>query len=140
MTTIVFDVAAFRLAFPQFANDTTYPDFMLQGYWDVAVLYVSDEADYGRLTGASRARALNLLTAHLTALSVLIAAGRTPGVVQASTIDKISVTLVPPPIKSDFDYWLQQTPYGTQLLALLEVHSSGGWYVSATNINARGMR
>lgn len=140
MTTIVFDVAAFRVAFPQFANATAYPDVTLQGYWDVAVLYVSDEADYGRLTGAARARAIDLLTAHLAALSALIAAGRTPGIVQASTIDKVSVTLVPPPIKSDFDFWLQQTPYGLQLLALLGVHSVGGWYVNATNINARGMR
>lgn len=140
MTTIVFDVAAFRVAFPQFASALAFPDVTLQGYWDVAALYVSDEADYGRLTGAARARALDLLTAHLSALSALIAAGRTPGVVQSSTIDKISVTLVPPPIKSDFDFWLQQTPYGAQLLALLGVYSSGGWYVPATNINARGMR
>jgi hypothetical protein len=140
MTVLVFNVAAFRLAFPAFANATTYPDATLQGFWDVAALYVSTEADYGRLVDDARARALDLLTAHLTALSALIVAGRTPGIVQSSTIDKISVSLVPPPIKSDFDFWLQQTPYGLQLLALLGVHSVGGWYVPATNINARGMR
>lgn len=140
MTTIVFDVAAFRVAFPQFASATTYPDLTLQGFWDVAILYVSDDADYGRLQGGARARVLDLLTAHLAALSLAIAAGRTPGIVQGSAIDKVSVTLVPPPVKSDFEFWLQQTPYGAQLLAMLGVHSVGGWYVPATNINARGMR
>lgn len=140
MTTIVFDAAAFRIAFPAFADSTTYPDATLQGYWDVAALYISTEADYGRLTGAARARALDLLAAHLVATAAAIAAGRTPGIVQSTAIDKISVSLVPPPVRSDFEYWLQQTPYGLPLLALLGVHSVGGWYVPATNINARGMR
>lgn len=140
MTTLVFDVAAFRVAFPQFANETTFPDVTLQGFWNVAILYVSDDADYGRLTGDARARVLNLLTAHLAAQSARIAAGRTPGIVQSSTVDKVSVSLVPPPVKSDFDFWLQQTPYGAQLLALLSIKSAGGWYVNATAFNARGMR
>lgn len=140
MSLLTFDIAAFRVAFPAFANTTTYPDETLQGFWDVAILYISNEADYGRLTGAARYRAICLLVAHMLALSGLIAKGKTPGIVQSSTIDKISVSLVTPPIKSEFDFWLNQTPYGVQLLALLSVKSVGGWYVPAAAFNARGMR
>lgn len=139
MSTITFDIPAFRLAFPAFANSTTFPDELLQGYWDVAVLYISDN-NYGKLIDAARARAINLLTAHLCNLFLKIDAGKATGNVQASSIDKISVTLTPPPIKNDFDFWLQQTPYGVQLLALLAVKSSGGMYYTPSNINARGFR
>lgn len=126
---ITFDVAAFRVSFPAFADVTTYPDATLDGYWTVATCYLSD-IDYGYLAGKCRTLALNLMTAHLAALSTLIAGGGTPGLVQSSTIDKISVTLTPPPVKSQFDWWLALTPYGAQLLALLQAKSVGGFYVS----------
>lgn len=126
MTIFVFDVTAFRLEFPAFANTTTFPDDTLQAYWDSATCYVSD-VDYGWLSGDCRFHALNLMTAHLTALSVLIAAGQVPGMMQTATIDKISVGLTPPPVKSQWQWWLSLTPYGQQLFALLQVRSVGGF-------------
>lgn len=128
MSVITFDIAAFRAAFPQFTSDTTFPDATLQGYWDVAIVYISD-VNYGYLSGASRERALNLLTAHLAALGVLIAAGQVPGLVSGSTVDKISVTLTPPPVKTQFEWWLSLTPYGQQLAALLSTWAVGGLYI-----------
>ncbi|MGJ0509055.1 MAG: DUF4054 domain-containing protein [Methylocystis sp.] len=128
MSVITFDIAAFRAAFPQFTSDTTFPDETLQGYWDVAIVYISD-SDYGYLAGAARTRALNLMTAHLAALGVLIAAGQVPGLVSGSTVDKISVTLTPPPVKDLFMWWLSLTPYGQQLAALLSTWSVGGMYI-----------
>ncbi|OWK47571.1 hypothetical protein FRUB_01270 [Fimbriiglobus ruber] len=41
-----------------------------------------------------------------------------------ATIDKISVTLEPPPAPNAWQYWLQSSPYGQQLLALLQVVSA----------------
>ena len=128
MATIVFDVAAFRVAFPAFANDTTYPDATLQAYWDAACCYISP-CDYGWLHGACRARALNLMTAHLAALSTMIANGQAVGVGQSATVGAVSVSMVPPPIKSGFQYWLAITPYGIQLWALLSAKAAGGLYV-----------
>lgn len=128
MATIVFDVAAFRVAFPAFANDTTYPDATLQAYWDAACCYISPE-DYGWLHGACRVRALNLMTAHLAALSTMIANGQAVGVGQSATVGAVSVSMVPPPIKSGFQYWLAITPYGIQLWALLSAKAAGGLYV-----------
>ena len=71
------------------------------------------------------------MTAHLLALSVMIASGNTPGVMVAATIDKISITLEPPPAPNAWQYWLQTTPYGQQLLALLQVASVGGFYAAS---------
>jgi hypothetical protein len=135
----MIDVAQFRIDYPYFANVTKFPDVTLEGYWDIATLYVSDE-DYGYLTGRYRERAVSLMTAHMGYISESANKGKQGKIVQSSSIDKISVSLVPPNIKSDFQFWLNQSPYGVQLLALLSAISVGGWYIPATNMNARGMR
>lgn len=129
MTIITFDVAAFRLAYPAFANVTTYPTLTLQGYWDAATSYISDQnSGCLMLKGGARVLALNLMTAHLAALFTIIAAGETPGVETGATIDKISVQMMPPPVRNQWQFWLSQTPYGAQLLALLQANTAGGMY------------
>lgn len=125
---ISFNVAAFRAAFPAFANATTYPDPTLTGYWNAATCYISPVV-YGRLQETCRGRALDLMTAHLAALADLIAAGEQPGIITSATIDKISVAMEAPPSDNQWQYWLNLTPYGQQLLALLQVKSSGGFYI-----------
>lgn len=128
---LTFNVTAFRTQFSVFANDATYTNDMLLGWWNVASLYISP-CNYGWLYGASRAQALNLMTAHLASLNDMIRAGETPGIVIDSQIDKIRISLEPPPGKSQFDYWLNQTPYGQQLLALLSIKSVGGMIVGGS--------
>jgi hypothetical protein len=129
MTTITFDVTAFRAAYPAFSNATTYPDATLQGYWDAATSYISDQnSGCLMLRDGARVLALNLMTAHLAALFAIIAAGETPGIETSATIDKISVQMMPPPVKNQWQFWLSQTPYGAQLLALLQANTAGGFY------------
>lgn len=127
--TFTFDIPAFRISFPAFANVTLFPDDLLQRYWDDAGCII-ENTTYRcyMLSGLCRYRALTLLTAHLAALGVLIAAGQVPGLVQTSTVDKVSVSLTPPPLQTQFQWWLNLTPYGQQLLVLLEVSSIGGDY------------
>lgn len=127
MADITFDIAAFRFSFPQFANPAAFPDISLIGYWDAAICYISPN-DYGYLNGASRARAINLMTAHLAALGVLILSGQQSGFVTNSAIDKISVAMQAPPSKNMWQYWLSSTPYGLQLSALLSQKGVGGLY------------
>lgn len=130
MTAILtFDVTLFRQQFPAFANTTQFPNAMLQMYWDMATCYITDIGNYGWLQGDCRQLAINLMTAHLTALSILIAAGQTPNLVQNATIDKVSVGLTPPPLKNQWQWWLSTTPYGMQLQALLQTRSVGGWAI-----------
>lgn len=138
MSVIVFDVDLFRASFPAFANKQQYPEEVIAGYWDVAAMYIST-SNYGYLQGDARARALNLMAAHLAKLSDMINAGQTPGLVQGSTIDKISVTLTPPPAPDQFTWWLNLTGYGAQLAALLAVKAVGGFYVTPIN-PIRGLR
>jgi hypothetical protein len=127
--TIQFNVTLFRTQFAQFASDVLYPDATLQTYWDMATNYVTNKAPQGLgLCLPQQTLALNLMTAHLAALMTLIASGQSSGVVQGATIDKVSVQLQPPPVVDQWQWWLNQTPYGQQLIALLSVVGVGGFY------------
>jgi len=131
---IHFNDAAFRALFPAYANTSQYASSTLQAYWDTATAYVSNRNGgcfTGGLTLAQQTLALNQMTAHLVFLAGLIASGNTPGVMTAATIDKVSITLQPPPEVSQWQWWLNQSPYGQQLLALLQVASVGGFYASS---------
>lgn len=135
--TIEFDATYFRLNFPAFANVTTYTTAVLQRYWDQATVYISDR-DYAcyMLAGRQRVLALNQLTAHIAQLYVLVADADDPataqiGLDQSATIDKVSVTVTPPPVTTQFAWWLSLTPYGQMLLALLQGVTAGGFYVGA---------
>lgn len=131
MSLISFDPTTFRALFPQFANVTTFPDVRLQANFDMGTGYVTNDT-YGDMTIAVRTQALNLMTAHLLALSVIIAQNNyqgQAGIVTAATIDGIQVTLTPPPVTSQWRWWLNTTPYGAQLIALLDAQSAGGFYI-----------
>lgn len=125
---LTFDVTAFRLLFPAFANASLFPDATLQMFWDSATCYISDVGNFGALQGKCRQYSINLMTAHLAQLSTIIAAGQVPGLMQSATIDKITVSLTPPPVANQFKWWLNLTAYGQQLLALLQIRSAGGFY------------
>lgn len=125
---IEFDVDQFRDSFAAFCNETTYPDDILQMYWDMATCYVTDE-DYGCLTGNCRRLAINLMTAHLCIIAEMVQSGNTPAQVTNATIDKVSVSTAPPPNRDQYDWWLGLTAYGAQLGSLLTSNSAGGLYV-----------
>lgn len=122
-----FDVTTFRVQYPSFSNATLFPDVVLQQYWDAATCYISN-SNYGNLGTCCTPLALNLMTAHLTQLSTIIANGQVPYLMQNATIDKVSVGLTPPPVPNQWQWWLNQTAYGQQLLALLKALSVGGFY------------
>ena len=130
MSSVTFDVTQFRAQYPAFASETDFPDAVLQGNWDLATCYMTPE-NYGILQGTCRQKALNMLTAHITALSTQYNVGEITGVLQNATIDKVTVGMYSPPIKNSWDYWLYQTPYGQQLIALLRALSVGGMYLGS---------
>ena len=130
MTTIAFDADSFRRQIIAYSDPILYPDEVLQVYWDQATCFVSNEyGDCWTSEGCLRT-ALNYMTAHLIYLANLIASNGNQGVsgiVTQSTVDKTSVTLVAPPgSESQFKYWLNQSPYGQALLALLSAQGAGG--------------
>lgn len=129
---IQYNDTTFRALFPAFESTVTYPEVALQAYWNTASAYISDVNGgcyVGGLSLAQQTLALNQMTAHLVALNALILAGQQPSILTAAGIDKINVTIEPPPAKNMWQYWLQTTPYGQMLLALLQVAGVGGLYV-----------
>ena len=131
MSTITLDPAAFRALFPQFADAAKWPDAALSIQFGAATGYVSADT-YGDMPVAARTNALYLMTAHLLALGVIIAQNNYSGqvgVVQGAVVDHVQITLTPPPVKSQWQWWLNTTPYGAQLLGLLEAQAAGGFFV-----------
>lgn len=137
---LVYDDELFRSQIPAYSNMTDYPEATLQMWWNTAISYISNGASYAWYSDSivpgndntPQQSAINLMTAHLITLSNQIATGKyKPGgdIVTSATIDKITVSLLPPPVKSQWSWWLSLTPYGAQLLALLTLKSAGGFYV-----------
>lgn len=127
--TLTFDYALFIAQCPAFSNPVIYPQASLQIQWDIATIYISDVANFGSLQFGDRQYAINLMIAHLLTLMQQSANGQVPGLMENATIDKVSVGLTPPPVPTQFRWWLNLTPYGQMLSALLQVRSSGGFYV-----------
>lgn len=132
MSTIALDIAAFRALFPQFAGDPP-SDALIMAQWGMATAYVSSDT-YGDLPVTARTYALQLMTAHLLLIGQVIANGGaytgTPGYVTQSKVGDVSVSLAQPPYgTSAWRYWLSLTPYGQQLLALLDAQAVGGFHV-----------
>jgi len=137
---LTFDPDAFRVSYTSFSDESKYPNDTLQGFWDFATVYITDENyQFVTLKNSARSRAINLMAAHLGTLQAMIDSGETPGQVQSSTIDKISVTLTPPPAGSQFSWWLGLTGYGQQLLALLQLLGVGGLFIPGCR-GPRGIR
>ena len=132
MAIIAFDIVAFRAAFPAFSDATAFPNALLEGKWITATCIISDDDEQCVLSTKQRTRALNLLTAHLLFIDGLIAQGQNSVFVQSATVDKVSVSAVPPKGNSQFRLWLAITPYGNELLAIFKVATVGGFYVGGS--------
>jgi len=129
---LTYDDALFRAQCPAYSSFHRYPMATLQAFWTTATYYMSDVGNFGPLRCDARQAGLNLMTAHLVYISGLIAEGQVPYVMTAATIDKVQVTTVPPPLKNQWQWWMQVSPYGQQLWALLQVNSAGGYYIGGT--------
>jgi len=122
---IILNIPNFRTLFVEFGDVTIYPDATITMNWDTSTSFISDE-DYGFMQGKQRETALNLMTAHLMKLGAIISSGETPSLISGTAVENVNVSLTPPPLKNQFHYWLSLSPYGSQLLALLQMVAVGG--------------
>lgn len=122
-----FNPQAFRTAYPEFTCGKEYPDQQLQAWWNLALVYVPNNP-YGVIAQNNQFPALQMMTAHLAKLMTNAGEGELTGIVTDASIDKVAVGLQPPPEKSQYQWWLNQTPYGQALLALFQVQTVGGIY------------
>lgn len=134
MNPITLNLAIFRTMFPQFADPTLFPDLLIQGQFNLATGFISPWPNCGGMSVEVQTTALYLMTAQLLYLGNIIAAGGSytgaAGVVTQAKIGDVSTQLAPPPYgSSEWRYWLNLSPYGQQLLALLEIQGVGGMYI-----------
>jgi hypothetical protein len=129
----------FRALFTVFSSETEYPEATLAAYWAVASDFISTyDSCFNNLNGNSLQLALDSLCAHITVLFTVdqdnVNEGEDPGqpgsIETSASVGSVSVSSLPPPVGNDqWRYWLNQTRYGQQLLALLAVKAVGGVYV-----------
>jgi hypothetical protein len=134
MATLQYNDQTFRAQFPEFANTTTYPVATIAMQWSMATGYISADTCVGWWEGINlnqQTNALNLMTAHLLFINTQAMMGQDTGVMTGSSIDKISVQLQAPPEMNQWQWWLNQSPYGKQLLALLQIAAAGGRFYSS---------
>lgn len=136
MATHVFNYALFQQQCSEFASSPSQA--VLQTYFNMALQFANQGNDNfcGGFSGDALDMVLNLLTAHIAKQQAMIADGQDTVIVTASAIDKVSVSLLAPPVKNSFQYWMMTTPYGKQVLALARAQFAGGFY-SAVGMNER---
>ena len=118
----VFDLSAFRTAYPVFDS---VPDATVQAAATSALCLIGQDGcdcDVPQW---------QLMVAHLLYIQGQVATGNGgAGAVTSATIDKVSVAFAAPPFgTSAYKFWLFKSPYGGQLLAMLDRCSKGGVYV-----------
>ena len=128
MAEITFNYESFIALFPEFS---TVSEDTLQMYWDIATNYISDETCWNYLTLSQQTLALNLMTAHIAYINGQINSNQTPFIANSVNVDKVSIGIVPPPVRNQWRFWLNTSPYGQQCIALLEVAMVGGVYIAA---------
>jgi hypothetical protein len=129
MSIIVLDIPLFRLQFPEFADSLTYPDVIIEQFWEEATCSVSNK-NCGNLSGTCRQLVLNLMTAHLIKLNHMYSTGYIPytrriGAISSGKAGDVSVgyQLAPAPTSTQW-YW-SLTPYGQRLRTILAAKAIG---------------
>jgi len=142
MTAPVFNAANFRQQFPAYASSTLYPDAALQFAWDMGANWVSQSQDewwgIGSENSAQLQQAADLMGAVVMYQlygpgGTANANGGTSGPINSATQGSVSVSFTLPAFGSSAlaSVLLSSPPYGTMLLALLDVASSVGPYISS---------
>lgn len=121
----------FRSLYPQFADDTKYPDELFEVVWEQVTCMVSDDG-YSGLIGDCRMVLMYCFLCHFLTLAQQSAKGKQGGFITNSTIDKVSITKAAPPAPNMFHWWLGQTMCGQAALAMLEAASVGGDYIGGS--------
>lgn len=135
--TPTYNDEAFRNQFPQFENTTIYPPAQLEGWWTMGTAYINIDNNYPwNFKSKQLQLAIDLMCAHLGASFTMINKGIPAVVVQGSAEGTVNISMVPPPVKSAFGWWLATTPYGNQLRALLKTVANVGLYIGGSTENA----
>lgn len=134
--TITLEVEEFRKKFLEFSDEEKYSEEFLQNMLDAAQLYINPKKN-GFVNCSKQKQMIYLLTAHLASINTKLANGDNSAGLMASSahIEDVSVTTAIPESNSEFEYFLNSTGYGRQLLALLSLLSGIGLYIGGQKEN-----
>jgi len=135
--TIELDIASFRTNFPAFGSETDYPEMRLNSQYAIGKCYIADNDC--TLPEECREYALQLMLAHLLKIQDSISSGGPTNIVTSATEGSVSVSLSEPPNPDTWTYWFSSTPYGMQLVSMLDANSVGGFYIGGSE-ERRGYR
>lgn len=142
----VFPIEDFNAQFPVFSAENsgfTQADIQLAG--TSAMFHIGPSAPGMPMQGNTRVYALFLMTAHILTLHKNAADAIDSGVVPVggrpykTDVGSVSVENTKPNSLTldDFTYWLDQTVYGQELMALLEVQAPLGIYLNSHRDSVR---
>ena len=136
MAKVSVNIAEFRYRFPAFSDVTKYSDDCVQMMLDTAQLYISPEENC-LVKPEQQKQMIYLMTAHLTDINKQLADGNSGagGQVASASVGGVSVSNAIPNNRTDFEYFLNSTGYGKQLLALLGMLSAVGLYIGGQKEN-----
>lgn len=141
MAQITVSVQDLRGAFPEFGNETQYPDAYIERFITQATMYIS--TDNRVLRPDVRKLAIEYMACHLMSLTAQDAAGNATGndgnIVTSSHIGSVSVSIQAPIARNAFEQWIQSTPYGKAYWALLTANNPTGVFWIGTP-RLRGVR
>lgn len=130
MSEVTVTPAMLRQRIPAFADTTKYPDIVLENMIETATYYISTK-NLGPLRGAYREQAICLMAAHLLTLRDRMAQGGNTGsggTVASASVGNVSISLMQPPNQTQYEYWMNLSGYGAELLRLLAIFANGGMY------------
>ena len=124
---IPLDIPAFRVNFPLYADDTKYPDVLLNAQYEIGKCYIADNDC--TMAETCREYALQAMLAHLLYIRDQVNSGNNIGVITSASEDNVSVSLAQPSVEDEWHHWFNSSPFGRELLAMLGAQSVGGFYV-----------
>ena len=111
--------------FPEFTNTDN-----VELYINRALLYFERHCWF---CAKRKQYAVFLIAAHLLALQDNIGNGENSGGLQTgASIDKVSVSIAPPPFSDASDYFFNQTVYGQELLAFFDTIATLPKFIGGT--------
>lgn len=127
---IPLDIPLFRENFIPYESQGKYSNALLEVQYEIGKAYIADNED--TMDKKFRWYALELMLAHLLYIRDQVNAGNNIGVITSGSEGDVSVAMATPNVDSTWTYWFQATPYGKDLMALLETQSAGGFYVGGS--------
>ena len=130
MSSIVFDIAEFRTQYPIF--DTISDAVVLRAFASAEMFISNNTSDY--LTEVKLKFVLYLMTAHMLQIGIDTSnnEGRNAGIVSAASVNNESVSFEARISKSAFQYFLNKTIYGEEILSLFSLWAAGGFYIGGS--------